>query len=105
MVNKCRGSGIILGGYRDELADLSFKTRCVECWRMVDEVPVEPEPRTDLRTDGSVVMVNRKQIVDHEFGSICAMRLRRDGHKWLLLVSLAMIVTGIVGFILDLVWF
>lgn len=60
-------------------------------------VPIAPEPRTDLRLDGSVVMVVRKQIVDHEFGSLCAMRWRRDGHRWFFLA-------GVVGVVVSLVF-
>jgi hypothetical protein len=84
---KCRGSGFILGGYRDQYEGQTLKEMCTHCRRQVDAVPIAPEPHTDLRIDGTVVMVIRKQIVDHKFGSLCAMRWRRDGHSWLFLTA------------------
>ena len=84
MGRKCRGSGFVLGGYQDQYEGQTLKTMCTDCWRQVDAVPIVPQFRTDLRKDGSVVKVIRKQMVDHEFGSLCVMRWRRDGHRWLL---------------------
>jgi len=97
---KCRGSGVILGGYRKEFEGETFKTKCVECWQVVEEVPIAPEPRTDLRKDGSVVWVVRKQIVDHEFDGVCRKRMRRDWTGYLFLVGFM----GIVGNLLYWIW-
>ena len=94
---KCPSSGFIMGGYRDEYADDTIKTMCTDCWRKVDAVPIDPEPRTDLRLDGSLVWVIRKQIVDHEAGNAFIVRCRRDAVGWLFLV-------GCVGFVFNLIW-
>lgn len=95
---ECPGSGTILGSYRDDLEGQTLKTTCTHCWRQVAMVPIEPEPRTDLRIDGSTVLVVRKQMVPHEFGNIWVMRWRRDGHRWLFWsgVLLAIIAWGMI---------
>jgi len=98
---KCRGSGWIGGGYRKDLEGETFKITCSYCWRQIDVVPIAPEPRTDLRKDGSVVMVVRKQMVDHEFGSACAMRWRRDGNSWLFLTAIILTVISLIHLVLS----
>ena len=96
---RCLSSGFVLGGYRQELEGETFKETCPACLKKVDVVPIDPEPRTDIYKDGRTVMVVRKQMVDHEFGSVCAMRWRRDYPSWLFLLS---IIFMVVGFLLGL---
>lgn len=88
----CRGSGFVMGGYRDEFAHDTIRVMCSGCWRMVDAVPIDPEVRTDLRTDGEPVTVLRKRTVDHAFGSVCAMRWRRDAAAWMFRLAVFMVV-------------
>lgn len=65
----CAGSGVVLGGYKEEHETKTVRIQCTDCWRRVDVEPITPETRTDLRVDGAPVQVNRKQIVLHERGS------------------------------------
>jgi len=93
---KCRGSGLIFGGYRDDLEGETLRIRCTNCWRKVDVIPIAPEVRTDLRKDRSPVTIIRKQVVDHKFGSLCAMHWRRDKYNWLNLAFFIFWIGGMV---------
>ena len=99
----CRYSGTVLGGYIEEHRDTWIQVRCIKCWRLVEAAPVEPEWRTDLRIDGKPVEVLRKRVLDHEFGTACAMRWRRDNNKWLFWFSVLLALGGFVALAWDLV--
>lgn len=77
-------------------------TTCVDCWRRVVEIPIQPEPRTGVISDGQTVMIIRKQVIDHEFGSACAMYIRRDSNKWIFYLSVILTVASVVQFISHL---
>ena len=84
---KCKGSGIVLGGWRKELEGETVRVMCTDCWRKVDAVPIAPEPRTDLRKDGALVWVSRKQIVDHEAGNKCLTCWRKNAAGWFFMLG------------------
>ena len=100
----CEGSGVVLGGYRKDLKHDTFETTCIHCWKQIDVEPIDPEPRTDLRIDGSLVMVIRKRMIDHEFGNVLAMRWRRDVHRWLFWLSIAMCLISVIWLLVDYLW-
>ena len=102
MSKKCPGSGFILGGYRKEYEGLTVRSLCFDCWQMVDEVPIDPEPRTDLRKDGSVVLVMRKQVVDHDYGNAALRWLRRDGPGWLFWIGIVMAIYSLFSIVRSL---
>jgi len=88
------GEFISEASYIEDHRNTTIQVTCIKCWRHVDAVAVEPEFRTNIRTDGELVEVLCKRVVDHEFGSAWAMLWRRDHIRWMFRLSFALTVTG-----------